>query len=145
MLVGLSDSVQIFFLPVRQTKFSPDCCLGLLKQKFCRSNVNCLDDLVAVVNSSASSNTAQLVGTQSGEVLVPTYNWNGYFSSHLRKIPCITSYHHFNFSKENLGKVLIWEYIGSPEQAVNLMKSNDAIWTPSSDELPSIFSSCWLI
>ena len=138
MLVGLSDSVRISFLPVGHTKFSPDWCFGLLKQRFRCSNVNCLDDFVDVVNSSASSNTAHLVGTQSGEVLVPTYNWNDFFSSHLRKIPGITSYHHFHFSNENLGKVLTREHIGSPEQAVNLMKSNDAIWTPSSYKLPSI-------
>jgi len=121
----------------RHTKFSPDWCFGLLKQRFRRSDVNSLDELVAVVNSSASSNTAQLVGTQSGKVLVPTYDWNEFFSGHFRKILGITSYHRFHFSNDNPGKVVVKEYINSVEQTVNLMKSK-AIWTPSSDELPLV-------
>ena len=45
--------------------FSPDWCFGLLEQKFRRSRVNCLDDVVKVVNESTVVNDAQLVGTHT--------------------------------------------------------------------------------
>ena len=93
MLAGLHKTITISFLPVGHTKFSPDWCFGLLKQKFRKSEVNCLDDFVSVVHKSADVNAAQLVGTQSGEVTVPTHNWSGYLTEYLRKIPHITSQH----------------------------------------------------
>ena len=43
-----------------------------------------LQDLVDVVNGSANVNFAQLVGTQEGDVLVPTYDWGSYLSPHFK-------------------------------------------------------------
>ena len=51
------------------TKFSPDACFGLIKRKFCRTNVSSLDDLARVVNESAACNLCQLVGTQDGTTI----------------------------------------------------------------------------
>ncbi len=126
--------IDISFLPVGHTKFSPDWCFGLLKQKFRRSEVNCLDDLVRVVTTSASSNTAQLVGTQSGDVIVPTYNWSEHFGSHMKKIPNITTYHHFLFSSDKPGVITVKEHIGSPELSINIKKKE---WSITSD-IPSV-------
>ena len=125
MLVGLNDSVRLSFLPVGHTKFSPDWCFGLLKQKFRRSDVNCLDDLVAVVESSAASNFAQLVGTQSGEVVVTTYNWSEMFSKKMRKLPNITTYHHFTFMADTPGKVTIQEYCNTTSKVFGITTTND--------------------
>ena len=62
--MGLHKSIKLS-LTVGHTKFSPDWCFGLLKQRFRRTKADCLDDLVRVVESSAAINHAQLVGTQS--------------------------------------------------------------------------------
>ena len=70
VLVGLHRCITLSFLVVGHTKFSPDWCFGLLKQRFRRTKVGCLDDIAQVVNDSASTNVAQLVGTQEGEVVV---------------------------------------------------------------------------
>ena len=67
---------------VGHTKFSPDWCFGLFKQMYRRTFVSCLDDVVEVVNSSADMNVAQLVGTQSGESVVPMYNWATFLGGH---------------------------------------------------------------
>ena len=115
-------------------KFSPDWCFGLLKQKFRRTRVDCLDDIVKVVDESAVVNHAQLVGTQSGEVVVPTYNWSNYLGEHLLKIPLITRQHHFQFL--STGEVIIREYSESPETKLNLLK--DSTWRPASTTLPPI-------
>ena len=81
VLVGLHKTITISFLIVGHTKFAPDWCFGLLKQKFRKTKVDCLDDIAKVVQGSAEVNEVQLVATQEGEVLVPTYNWADFFHS----------------------------------------------------------------
>ena len=86
VVVGLHQKISLSFLIVGHTKFSPDWCFGLLKQRFRHTKVSFLSDLERVVNTSAEANVAQLVGTQSGEVIVLTYDWASMFQSHLRKV-----------------------------------------------------------
>jgi len=62
VMVGLHNSTMSFML-VGYTKFSPDWCFGLLKQRYKKTFVSCLQDIVDV-NSSADVSTAQLAGTQ---------------------------------------------------------------------------------
>lgn len=66
VMVGLNDSISVSFLIVGHTKFAPDWCFGLLKRAFQRTRVDCLDDIVRVVEESAEGNHAQLVGAQDG-------------------------------------------------------------------------------
>ena len=47
---------------------------GLLKQKLRRTKFECLKDIVDTVNNLANVNFAREVGSQMGEVIVPTYN-----------------------------------------------------------------------
>ena len=54
--MGLHQSVKFSFMTVGHTKVSPDWCFGSLKQIFRRTKVDCLDDIVGVVESSASVN-----------------------------------------------------------------------------------------
>ena len=53
--------------------------IGVIKQKYRQVFANFLDDVVEVVNCSTDVNVAQLVGTQSGEPVVPMYNWATFF------------------------------------------------------------------
>ena len=76
---------KISFLLVGHTKLAPDCCFGLLKQKFRKTVVGCLNDLVRVVDQSASTNYAQLVGKEDGTVLVDQYDWAAHFESFFRR------------------------------------------------------------
>ena len=98
MLCGRYKSITISFLIVGHTKFSPDWCFGLLKQRLRRCHVDCLDDIVRVVESSADVNSAQLVGTQTGEILVPMYDWATFFAPFFKPLHQIKKYHHFHFS-----------------------------------------------
>ena len=86
---GLSKTISLSSMIVGHTKFMPDSCFGLLKQRMRRTNIKCLDDIVRTINKSASVNHAQLVGTQDGEVLVPTYDWLSFFAMYFKKIPHI--------------------------------------------------------
>ena len=93
-MVGLHRRSSLSFLIVGHTKFSPDWCLGLLKQWFCPTKVSCLSNLERVVNTSAEANIAQLVGTQVEEVVVPMYNWTLMFTGHLKKVKHIKQFQH---------------------------------------------------
>ena len=65
----------------------PDWCFGLFKRAFKRTKVGCLDDLVKVCEGSAKVNKSQLVGTQDGTVVVPTYNWSAFFQPFFKANP----------------------------------------------------------
>ena len=82
-----STTTSVSFLSVRHTKFAPDWCFGRFKRAFRRTKVGCLDDIVRVVEQSADVNHDQLVGAQDGTVIVPTYDWAGYFDPFLSKQP----------------------------------------------------------
>ena len=101
------------------TKFSPDWCFGLLKQKLRRTAVNCLADLVDVMEKSADINHAQLVGNQSGERLMPIYDWATHFNNHFKAIPNIKRFHHFHFNKASPRIVQIREFSNSPTVPLN--------------------------
>ena len=58
---------------------------------------------------------SQLVGTQSGEVVVPTYNWTAMFAGQLRKLKNIKQFHHFSMpSSEALSVPKKWNLNWKP-------------------------------
>ncbi len=135
VLVGLHVEITLLFLPVGHTKFSPDWCFGLLKKKFRRSVVSSLDELARVVEESADVNTAQLVGTNDGEVIVPTYDWARYLGQFCRKLKGIKKYHVFRFSASTPGIVFLKNTSdpNEPEVAYNILSKDY-----SATVLPSI-------
>ena len=133
-VVGLHDNITLSFLIVGHTKFSPDWCFGLLKQRFRRTNVGCLDDIVDVVNSSASANVAQLLGTQEGERVVSSYNWAEMFGPH-HKLKIIKTYQHFRFDASMPGVVHYKTSSDSEEQMIVLLKNT--AWSPQASSLPN--------
>lgn len=81
--------------------------------------MGCLDDIVRVVNESASPNVAQLVGSQCGDVIVPMYDWSSYFEDKTLKtsLKGITQMHHFHFSRCHL-KDPSWRPTDFPQQLI---------------------------
>ena len=117
---GLHRSIKLSFMLVGHTKFSPDWCFGLMKRRFRISKVDCLDDLVNVVQGSVSVNEVQLVGSQQGEPIVDTFDWVGFFGSHFMKIFQITRQHHFQFTAASPGTVTVKEFNDSLERQYTL-------------------------
>ena len=136
VLTGLHRTVTMSFMLVGHTKFAPDWCFGLFKQRVRRTFVSSLDDVVDVVNTSADVNVAQLVGSQSGEPIVPVYNWVTYLGSHFRSIPHLKKYHHFTFSATHPGVVMLQEYSNTSEETFTMLDSGS--WSPVASELPSL-------
>ena len=99
-------------------------------------SIGCLDDIVKAVNESGSPNVAQLVGTQNGDVIVPTFNWSGFFEDVTVKsaLKGISRMHHFHFTSSAPGKVFVKDKIDDTERCINLLK---APWQPSPSNLPN--------
>ena len=124
------------FMLVGHTKFSPDWCFGLLKQRYRRTFVSSLQDVADVVNSSADVNVAQIVGTQDGSVVVPMYDWATYLGQHFRKLAGMKSYHHFSASTP--GVTTVKEFSDSESSSFKLQADNS--WVPTADELPPLIT-----
>ena len=137
VLVGLHEEIKISFLPVGHTKFSPDWCFGLLKRKYRKMKIGCLDDIVKAVHQSGSPNVAQLVGTQGDEIMVPMYNWSEFFEDTTIKtaLKGISQMHHFHFKSSDPGNVIVKDSIDDKERTINLLKVPS--WRPSSQDLPN--------
>ena len=135
-MVGLHRRIVLSFLIVGHTKFSPDWCFGLMKQRFRRTKVGCLADLERVVDESSETNIPQLVGSQSGEVTVPIYNWSDMFAGRFRKIKHIKKYHHFVIDASKPGSVSYRLESDSEEETVSLLIAKT--WHPTTTQLPSV-------
>ena len=51
-LHGFHCNITVNFMVAGHTKFAPDWCFGLLKQKYHRTPVSCLEDIVWVTDAS---------------------------------------------------------------------------------------------
>ena len=138
VLTGLHKEITISFLPVGHTKFAPDWCFGLFKQRYRRMKINTLDDIAAAVDTSSVVNVSQLVGTLDGQCLVPTYNWSDYLDEHTLKtaLKGIKKNHHFKFTSHSPGAVFVKKASGGDEKAIQLLK--DPTWKPSYHNLPDL-------
>ena len=134
IMVGLHNKITLSFLVVSHTKFSPDWCFGLIKHQFRQTSVSCPADITTVVDQSATVNTLQLVGTQEGEILVPTYNWAGMLGPYFRKLKNIKAYHHFQFVASTPGVLQLHLTADGQEQREMLLKP--AVWSPDTSVLP---------
>ena len=122
------------------TKFAPDWCFGLLKWRYRRSEISCLDDLQRCIDQSSliGVNRAQLTGKENGDVLVPTYDWQTMLSRYFRRLGGLKSYHHFSVQSDELGVVRVRKSSHSLEEKFNLHK------THPDDSMPEVLKPAGL-
>ena len=111
------------------TKFAPDTCFGLLKQKLRKAAVHSLEEIANAVKGSANVNVPQLVGTQDGKTIVPVFDWQVHLFPHFKKFPTIKKWHAFIATLDNKGRlsIKVKRYSNTPEIHVDILK----------DDLPS--------
>ncbi|ELU09153.1 hypothetical protein CAPTEDRAFT_228820 [Capitella teleta] len=119
---GLHESITLNFLVAGHTKFAPDWCFGLLKQAFRRHAISSLSCLESVVNGSASSNQAQLVGKEDGTAYVPVADWQTHLSPYGSVINGVKKQHHFRFTKTHPGGVFYKEDANANESFAQVFK-----------------------
>ena len=81
---------------------------------------------------------ATLIGTQDGEVIVPTYDWANFFDHPYRQraLKGIKSMHHLTFTDSKPGYVIVKGSVDSPEREIKLVQ--DDKWKPQATDLPPI-------
>ena len=140
VLTGLHKEITISFLPVGHTKFAPDWCFGLFKQRFRRMKIDSLDDIASAVSTSSTVNCPQIVGTLDGRCLVPSYNWIEHFEGRTIKtaLKGIKQMHHFRFTHTSPGVVYVKKSKSDPEKSITLLSTPS--WCPSCHELPNMIT-----
>ena len=125
ILCGLHKSILYSFLIAGHTKFSPDWCSGLIKQSFRRHHVSSLFDLMSAVDNSTVSrvNISKLCGLHDCTRSVPVYDWVTFLEPYFKKIPGISTFHHFRFSKDYPGVVFCPTLVDSPEIEFQILKN----------------------
>jgi len=121
----LHKCVSLHFLIAGHTKFSPDWCFGLIKQRFRKTAVATLDDLSNCVQSSSAAskiNISQIVGPENGPAIVPVYDWQQFLSPIFRPLPGIKSHHHFTVSSDHPGTVVYKEFGNSEVKKHTMLK-----------------------
>ncbi|KAJ8018737.1 hypothetical protein HOLleu_43109 [Holothuria leucospilota] len=120
----LHKSMELYFLVAGHTNFSPDWCFGLFKQRYRRSHITALCDIQEAVRSSSyqNINIPQLVGSEDGQVLVNTYNWQEFLSPYFKPLPQIKNYHHMRFNCDHPGVIFAKQYADSKEVSFSLLK-----------------------
>ena len=138
VLAGLHEEIELSFMVVGHTKFSPDWCFGLFKRAFKRAKIGFLEDIAQVCENSSTVNFVQLVGKQDGTPIVPTYDWATYFRPFFTADPFkgIKRLHHLKFSKSKPGVCVVRT---EPDGEVKKLKIlRDKSWKPSPHDLPEV-------
>lgn len=122
---GLHQEISCHFMPAGHTKFSPDWCFGLLKRRYRRAKVDCLDDICRVVRDSTRDsgiNIPQLVGREDGSVEVPTYDWQPYLSRAFKPLKNILKFFHFRVTADQKGTIFYKSSLAEEEQQMDFCK-----------------------
>src|SRR6266498_4214578 len=108
-------------------KFSPDRFFGLLKLKLQKSEVNNLNNLVKVIESSTIGgfNQVQTVFDKNNNHIVHFYDWTKFLLKFFKPISNILKYHHFILHKDNIGNVKIKEIVDENKQTIDIRKSKN--------------------
>ena len=108
VITGRHKSISLNFLTTGHTKFAPDWCFGLLKQRFRKEPVSSLKEMEATVCRSTLQevNIPQLVGDERGTVFVPMYDWQACLIPFSKAVKGIKQYHHFS----SLTRPRVWRW-----------------------------------
>ena len=123
VLTGRHKRITYSFMVAGHTKFSPDGFFGLFKLKLKNSEVDDLEDLVDVVESSTNGyNKVQTIYDKNGERKVFFYRWAEHLRKFFKPLPYILKYHHFIFNQKEPGIVYVKESIDGELKAIDITK-----------------------
>lgn len=134
VLSGFNEEIELLFMVVGHTKLALDWCFALLKRTLRRTKISCLDNIVKAFERSAKVNHAQLVGSQDGQVIVPTYDWGSFLAPHFIADPFrgIKKMHYLRFTAG--GKCYVRGTSDEKERVIKILRNT--LWQPSLTALP---------
>jgi hypothetical protein len=123
VLAGLHTEIELSFLVVGHTKFSPDGYFGLIKRYYRRSEVYTYEQLSDLIELSSKNghNVCQRYRNNFTKEPEVTYrDWVSWLTQYFKALPKITSYHHFKV--ESSGKLLLRKAVDLEETSVTLLR-----------------------
>jgi UDP-glucose 6-dehydrogenase len=138
VLSNLHSRIEMSFLVVGHTKFSPDSHFGLIKQQYRNSAVYTYEQLAKIIEESAESpyNVCQRYLGNIASAGIVYRDWSTWLSTYFRSIPNITSYQHFKIDSKKRGIVLAKKEMDSEEEPINLLKSKHPFDEEDTKKLP---------
>ena len=121
VLTELHEIIELSFLIVGHTKFSPDGYFGLIKRHYRRSQVYTYEQLSNMVVSSSTNGHNLCIGSPKNTTTPIIYrDWTSWLSQYFIPLKGISNYHHFRIEKNNPLTLVIKEQKDSEEVKVDL-------------------------
>lgn len=123
VLMGFHERISLKMQIPGHTRCLVDGGFGHIRKLFRRSDVDSFNQLVDVVQKSASSNVAIPYKHEDGGATWEWRDWKSFLSTNFKAVRNIRKYHHFRFSCQDPGYVFLKESVDSEETSVSIMKS----------------------
>ena len=123
VLIGLHDKIELSFLVVGHTKFSPDGYFGLVKRHYRRSQVYTYEQLAHIIDSSSKNGHNVCIRVSQNQTSSVIYrDWSSWLSQYFETLKGISKYHHFIIERKNPSILIVKERKDSEEIKINLAK-----------------------
>ena len=119
-MCGFSDEVELNFMRVGHTRCATDWYFGALKKKFRSLDVDSIDDVEVVVNSSSKANHDVMFGWEWRD-------WPAFMDTMFKPVKGIGTHQHYGSSKDSPGTVFVRAEPTSAKTAVQLLKQNATV------------------
>lgn len=117
ILTGLHSKIELSFLIVGHTKFSPDGYFGLIKRKYRRSEVYTYEQLAHIVESSSKNGHNVCI---RGPIICR--DWTSWLSQYFTTFKGISKYHHFLIQRKKSSIIVVKERQDSEEIEIEMTK-----------------------
>jgi hypothetical protein len=117
--------IEYNFMLAGHTKFGPDRNFGIVKFKYARTVVDCLEDLIACVEQSSRNGFNKAVATVdpvTKERVVTWSYWTEFLKGYFTDFRGLTQYHHFTFYPD--GRLEAKLFADSPASHVKLQTAS---------------------
>ena len=125
VLTGLHDRIELSFLVVGHTKFSPDGYFGLIRRRYRRSQVYTYDQLARLINASSHNGHNKCQRYRESDKLSPEIiyrDWSSWLFRYFKKLLGITSYQHFRIDVSTPGVIFAKDKADAEEKEYNLLR-----------------------
>jgi hypothetical protein len=123
VLTGLHDKIELSFLIVGHTKFSPDGYFGLIKQHYRRSQVYTYDQLANIVESSSKNGHNRCIRVSKNRASPVMYrDWSSWLAQYFTACKGISTYQHFRMERTHPSILFVKERKDSEKIKIELAK-----------------------
>ena len=125
VLSGLHNKIELSFLAVGHTKFSPDSHFGLIRKQYRNSQVYTYEKLAKIIEESASNGINNCHTLNKGAIIYR--DWTSWLSEYFKPIPHITNYQHFRLNSEEQGIITLRKTIDAEDENITLIKEKKSL------------------